>query len=102
MSVKFYRRALKKINSVIPAYGKDSKRQSGQIGVQALRAGDIIGEHEITIAGHGQRIELNHRAHSRNNFASGVVEATKWVAGEKSGFFNMQDVQGLRERFLNH
>lgn len=82
--------------------GKDCKRLPGQIGVQAIRAGDIIGEHEITIAGHGQRIELNHRAHSRDNFASGVIEAIRWVAGEKSGFFNMQDVQGLHERFLDH
>ncbi len=80
---------------VYSRYGKDCQRQPGQIGVQALRAGDIIGEHEITIAGHGQRIELNHRAHSRDNFASGVIKAVRWVVGQPDGFYNMQDVLGL-------
>ena len=81
---------------VYERHGKDCKRQPGQIGVQAMRAGDIIGDHEITIAGGGQRLELNHRAHSRDNFASGVIKAIGWVADKGPGFYNMQDVLGLR------
>lgn len=76
--------------------GDNRPRKRGEIGLQALRAGDIIGEHEITFAGAGQRIELNHRAHSRDNFASGVIEAINWIVGKPAGFYNAQDVFGLR------
>jgi len=87
---------VQKLDMVVITRFDNIARRSGQIGVQALRAGDIIGDHEITIAGAGQRIELNHRAHSRDNFASGVIEAIRWVVGKPAGFYNMQNVLGLR------
>ena len=81
---------------VYDRYGKSCKRQSGQIGIQVVRAGDIVGNHKIIMAGDGQRIELNHFAHNRDNFASGAIEAIRWVVGRKNGFYSMQDVLGLR------
>ncbi len=72
------------------------ERKKKEIGMQAIRAGDIVGEHTIIFGGVGERLELTHRAHSRDNFARGAVRAAAWVVKQKPGLYDMQDVLGLR------
>jgi len=71
-------------------------RPSDEIGVFALRGGDVVGEHTVIFAGHGERIELTHRAGSRDIFAKGAVEAAKWVKDKPAGLYDMMDVLGLK------
>jgi len=75
--------------------GMIGERTKKEIGIQTLRAGDIVGEHTVMFAGKGERIELTHRAHSRDTFAAGAVRAAKWLVGKKPGLYTMQDVLGL-------
>lgn len=60
-------------------------RPAEEIGVQAIRGGDVVGDHTIYFLGPGERIELTHRAHSRETFAQGALRAAKWLAGQKPG-----------------
>lgn len=76
--------------------GVIGERSKKEIGIQTLRAGDIVGEHTVLFAGKGERIEITHRAHSRDTFAAGAVRAAKWVVGKKPGLYDMQDVLGLK------
>jgi 4-hydroxy-tetrahydrodipicolinate reductase len=76
--------------------GMIGERTKKEIGIQTLRAGDIVGEHTVLFAGKGERIELTHRAHSRDTFAAGAVRAAKWVVGKKPGLYDMMDVLGLK------
>ena len=71
-------------------------RPSDEIAVFALRGGDVVGEHTVVFAGMGERIELVHKAGSRNIFAKGAVEAAKWVKDKPAGLYDMMDVLGLR------
>jgi len=71
-------------------------RRREEIGIQVIRAGDIVGDHTVLFAGPGERLEITHRAHSRDTFAQGAVKAALWVATQKPGLFDMQDVLGLR------
>jgi 4-hydroxy-tetrahydrodipicolinate reductase len=71
-------------------------RTDEEIGMQTVRGGDIVGEHTVFFIGMGERIELTHRAHTRDMFARGAVRAAKWVAGKKPGLYDMQDVLGLK------
>jgi 4-hydroxy-tetrahydrodipicolinate reductase len=71
-------------------------RKKDEIGVMAVRAGDIVGEHTVYYAGPGERIELTHRAHSRDTFAQGALVAALWLVKKKNGLFDMQDVLGLK------
>ncbi|NPA57792.1 MAG: 4-hydroxy-tetrahydrodipicolinate reductase [Aquificae bacterium] len=71
-------------------------RPSDEIGVFALRGGDVVGEHTVIFAGLGERIELSHRAGSRDIFAKGAVEAAKWVKDKPAGLYDMMDVLGLK------
>ncbi|MBN1621543.1 MAG: 4-hydroxy-tetrahydrodipicolinate reductase [Endomicrobiales bacterium] len=71
-------------------------RKKDEIGVLAVRAGDIVGEHTIYFAGRGERIELTHRAHSRDTLAAGALVAAKWIIKKKKGLFSMQDVLGIK------
>ncbi|MFA5779560.1 MAG: 4-hydroxy-tetrahydrodipicolinate reductase [Elusimicrobiota bacterium] len=66
-----------------------------EIGIHAVRAGDIVGEHTVIFAGEGEQIELIHRAHTRDTFAAGAVKAAKWIFGKKPGLYTMGDVLGL-------
>ncbi len=77
-------------------YGRrgEAPRKEGEIGIHAIRAGDIVGEHTILFSTLGERVEVTHRAHSREAFVSGVVKAVDFVAGKK-GFYSMKDVLGL-------
>jgi 4-hydroxy-tetrahydrodipicolinate reductase len=73
------------------------ERKDTEIGIQAIRAGDIVGDHTVIFAGVGERIEVTHRAHSRDNFAKGALLAATWVINQPHGLYDMQDVLGLRE-----
>jgi len=70
-------------------------RRREEIGIQVIRAGDIVGEHTVLFAGGGERLEITHRAHSRDTFASGALRAARWVTGKQPGFYDMLDVLGL-------
>ena len=71
------------------------ERKKGKIGIHAVRGGDVVGEHVITWATLGERVQLVHRAHSRETFVRGALRAAKWVQGKKAGLYSMQDVLGL-------
>ncbi len=71
------------------------ERPSGEIGIQSLRGGDVVGDHTCIFAGPGERIELIHRAHSRQNFARGALIAANWIATQPPGLYSMMDVLGL-------
>lgn len=76
-------------------YGREglvAERKKGQIGIHAIRAGDIVGEHTVVFAGTGERIELTHRAHSRDTFAKGALMAARFIAEKSPGLYSMQDV----------
>lgn len=73
------------------------QRTSEEIGIQSVRAGDIVGDHTVLFGGIGERLELIHRAHSRDNFARGAVRAALWVVNQPPGLYDMQDVLGLKE-----
>ena len=76
--------------------GLVGERKKGTIGFHAVRGGDIVGDHTVLYAGQGERLELTHRAQSRESFARGALKAALFLADKKSGFFDMQDVLGLR------
>jgi 4-hydroxy-tetrahydrodipicolinate reductase len=72
------------------------ERTKEEIGMQTIRGGDIVGEHTVYFIGMGERIELTHRAHTRDMFSRGSVRAAKWVVSQKPGLYDMQDVLGLK------
>jgi 4-hydroxy-tetrahydrodipicolinate reductase len=72
--------------------GETGARHPAAIGLQALRAGDSVGEHTVFLAGPGERLELTHRALSRDNFAAGAVRAAAWVHGRPPGLYSMREV----------
>jgi 4-hydroxy-tetrahydrodipicolinate reductase len=78
-------------------HGIIGERPPGQIGVQTVRGGDVVGEHTVFFFGEGERIEVTHRATSREQFARGAIRAAEWVAGKPAGLYDMADVLGLRE-----
>lgn len=71
------------------------ERKPGEIGIQTIRAADIVGEHTVYFAGPGERIELSHRAQTRDHFARGAVIAAAWLEGKANGIYSMFDVLGL-------
>jgi len=76
--------------------GMIGERTDEEIGIQTWRAGDIAGEHTVMFGGIGERLELVHRAHNRDNFARGAVRAALWITGQSTGLYDMQDVLGLK------
>jgi 4-hydroxy-tetrahydrodipicolinate reductase len=78
-------------------HGILGERPPWQIGVQTLRGGDVVGDHTVYFLGDGERLELTHRATSREQFARGAIRAAAWLAGRKPGIYDMADVLGLRE-----
>ncbi|WP_029520821.1 4-hydroxy-tetrahydrodipicolinate reductase [Persephonella sp. IF05-L8] len=81
-------------------YGREGIYENGrpddEIAVFALRGGDVVGEHTVIFAGMGERIELTHKAGSRDIFAKGAVEAAKWIKDKPAGLYDMMDVLGLK------
>ncbi|MFQ5839296.1 MAG: 4-hydroxy-tetrahydrodipicolinate reductase [Candidatus Methylomirabilales bacterium] len=84
----------------VAVYGREGlvgERTPKEIGIQAVRAGDIIGDHTVIFGGLGERIEVTHRVHSRDTFARGALRAGRWVVGRAPGLYDMIDVLGLKE-----
>ncbi len=75
--------------------GLVGERTTAEIGLHSLRGGDVVGDHTVIFAGLGERLELTHKASSRDTFARGALRAAKWVVSQKPGLYNMQDVLGL-------
>ena len=82
--------------AVYSRHGMIGERKKGTIGIQTVRAGDIVGEHTVTFGGMGERVEITHRAHSRDTFVRGAIRAAKWVVNKRSGLYDMMDVLGLK------
>lgn len=76
--------------------GLIGERKPGEIGIQSIRAGDIVGDHTVLFGGMGERIEVTHRVQSRDTFARGALRAAAWVVKQQPGLYDMQDVLGLR------
>jgi 4-hydroxy-tetrahydrodipicolinate reductase len=79
-------------------FGDTGARGSGEIGLHALRGGDVVGDHTVVFAADGERVELTHKASSRETFAMGALRAARWLAGRPPGLYDMEDVLGLRTR----
>jgi len=75
--------------------GRRAPRASGSIGFSSSRAGDIVGEHTVTFAAAGERIDITHRATDRMTFARGALRAAEWLVGRPAGLYGMQNVLGL-------
>jgi len=72
------------------------ERTKKEIGIQTIRAGDIVGEHTVIFGGLGERVEITHKASSRDTFARGALKAALWLSGKPAGLYDMQDVLGLK------
>jgi len=72
------------------------ERTPSEIGMHSLRGGDVVGDHTVIFAANGERLELTHKASSRETFAQGALRAAQWVVHQKPGLYDMQDVLGLK------
>jgi 4-hydroxy-tetrahydrodipicolinate reductase len=80
------------------AHGREGligERPDAEIGVHSIRGGDVVGDHTVTFAGRGERLELAHKASSRGTFAAGALRAAHWIVGRAPGLYSMEDVLGL-------
>ena len=80
-------------------YGREGvtgERKASTIGFATVRGGDIVGDHTALFAGTGERVEITHRASSRATFAEGALRAARFLASQRAGLFDMQDVLGLK------
>jgi 4-hydroxy-tetrahydrodipicolinate reductase len=75
--------------------GKNAMRRKGEIGIHAIRAGDITGIHSVIFGCLGETFTLNHTAHSRDTFIRGALRAAKWIVGKEPALYSMADVLGL-------
>ena len=76
--------------------GMVGERTDAEIGVHAIRGGDVVGDHTVIYAAQGERVELTHKASSRETFARGALRAARWAHGRPAGLYDMQDVLGLK------
>ncbi|MEI6279553.1 MAG: 4-hydroxy-tetrahydrodipicolinate reductase [Verrucomicrobiae bacterium] len=76
--------------------GMPGERTRSEIGMHAIRGGDVVGDHTVLFANTGERVELGHKASSRDTFAKGALRAAKWASTRPAGLYDMQDVLGLR------
>ena len=84
----------------VAVYGREGQtgaRERETIGFATVRAGDIVGDHTVTFAAEGERVEITHKASSRMSFARGAVRAAGWLAGQNAGLYDMQDVLGFKK-----
>src|SRR5437867_3246844 len=72
------------------------ERTSNEIGMHAIRGGDAVGDHTVIFAAMGERLELTHKASSRETFANGALRAAQWIVNQKPGLYDMEDVLGLK------
>jgi 4-hydroxy-tetrahydrodipicolinate reductase len=77
-------------------HGIVGERTQNEIGIHAIRGGDVVGDHTVIFANNGERVELTHKASSRDTFANGALRAAQWVVQRKPGLYDMQDVLGLK------
>lgn len=77
-------------------FGIVGERTSTEIGMHAVRGGDVVGDHTVIFAANGERVELTHKASSRETFARGALRAAVWATGREPGLYDMQDVLGLK------
>jgi 4-hydroxy-tetrahydrodipicolinate reductase len=80
------------------AHGREGligERSAAEIGVHSIRGGDVVGDHTVMFAGRGERLELTHKASSREAFATGALRAARWSVGRPPGLYSMEDVLGL-------
>ncbi|HRP70617.1 MAG TPA: 4-hydroxy-tetrahydrodipicolinate reductase [Turneriella sp.] len=77
-------------------HGMIGARKENEVGVMALRGGDVVGDHTVYFLGQGERIEIKHQAVSRDTFASGALTALRFLQGKKPGLYSMKDVLGLK------
>jgi len=82
--------------AVYSRHGLIGERSQKEIGIQTVRAGDIVGEHTVLFGGLGERIEITHKASSRDTFARGALRAALWIRKQTPGLYDMQDVLGLK------
>ncbi|HYM01498.1 MAG TPA: 4-hydroxy-tetrahydrodipicolinate reductase [Stellaceae bacterium] len=82
-------------NAIYGREGITGARPVGQVAMLALRAGDAVGDHTVIFGGQGERLELTHRAQSRDSLARGAIRAAGWLVGQKPGLYSMRDVLGL-------
>ena len=75
--------------------GISGEREKSEIGIHSVRGGDVVGDHTVIFAGQGERVELTHRAGSRETFARGALRAARWVVGKPAGLYDMRNVLGL-------
>jgi len=78
--------------------GMVGARTLTEIGMHSLRGGDVVGDHTVIFAATGERLELTHKASSRDVLAQGALRAAQWVVGRKPGLYDMSDVLGLSQR----
>jgi 4-hydroxy-tetrahydrodipicolinate reductase len=78
--------------------GLVGERTPSEIGIHSIRGGDVVGDHTVIFATPGERVELTHKASSRDTFANGALRAAQWVATQKPGLYDMQDVLGLKSQ----
>jgi len=84
----------------VAVYGREGQtgaRERETIGFATVRAGDIVGDHTVTFAAEGERVEITHKASSRMSFARGAVRAAGWLVGQGAGLYDMQDVLGFNK-----
>lgn len=82
----------------VAIYGREGiigERKKGEIGIHSIRSGDITGEHTVMFTALGERLELTHKAHSRDTFAYGTIQAIKFMDGKPAGFYEMKDVLNI-------
>lgn len=84
-------------NGVFGRKGLVGERGQDEVGIMTLRAGDVVGEHTVIFGGIGERLEITHRAHTRETFARGAIRAARWVLTKEKGLYDMQDVLGLTD-----
>ena len=72
------------------------ERTQNEIGIHAIRGGDVVGDHTVIFANNGERVELTHKASNRDTFANGALRAAQWLVQQKAGLYDMQDVLGLK------
>jgi 4-hydroxy-tetrahydrodipicolinate reductase len=77
-------------------HGVIGERTNTEIGMHSMRGGDVVGDHTVVYANVGERVELTHKASSRETFAKGAIRAAKWAAKQTPGVYDMQDVLGLK------
>jgi len=82
--------------AVYGRHGLPGERTRKEIGILSLRSGDVVGDHTVSFGGLGERLELTHRAHSRDTYARGALRAARFIAEAAPGLYSMQDVLGLK------